>query len=89
MRPYDSALEHLDDVAGWVAQGFDRAHAAEAELRKLDAALAKRGERIEARLAAGRAVGQPLPWDRLRGALGLTSSEQGALLVRVMHAGLS
>jgi hypothetical protein len=31
MRPDDSALEHLDDMAGWVAQVFDRAHAGEAE----------------------------------------------------------
>ena len=83
MRPYDSALEHLDDVAGWVAQVFDRAQAAEAERRELDAELAGRVEQIEARLLAGLAAGQPLPWDRLRGALGLSPSEQSALLVLV------
>jgi hypothetical protein len=80
MRPYDSALEHLDDVAGWVAQVFDRAQAAEGERRELDAALAERVLRIEARLEASRAAGRRLPWDRLRGALGLTPSEQSALL---------
>jgi hypothetical protein len=80
MRPCDSALELLDDVAGWMAQDFDRAHAAQAERRQLDAALAGRVERIEARLAAGGTAGQSLPWDRLRGALWLSPSEQGALL---------
>jgi hypothetical protein len=70
-----------------VAQVFDRAHAAEAERRQLDAALAERGKRIEARLATSRAAGQPLPWDRLLCSLGLTPSEQSALLALVMHAG--
>ena len=49
----------------------------------LDSEIAKLGEEREARLAAGRDIDQVVPIDRLRGGLGLTSTEERALLVLV------
>jgi ATP-dependent 26S proteasome regulatory subunit len=83
MRAFETAIEHLDDVGAWVALLFERARVAEDRRRGFDEAITARMERIEARLAAGRAAGQPLPWDRIRVALGLQPSEQMALQVVV------
>jgi len=82
-RPYETAIEHLDDVAGWVVHLFDRLASAVDRRRSLDDALAARIGRIEDRLAAGRSAGAPLPWDRLRGALRLSPREQAVLQVVV------
>jgi SpoVK/Ycf46/Vps4 family AAA+-type ATPase len=54
---------------------------AQAEVAKLDAALATWDERIEGGLEASRAADRPLPWDHLRRAFSLTPTEQRALLV--------
>jgi len=83
VRHYTSSLEHLDDVAEWAALVFDRAATPPGQRSSIDAALAARVEQIEGRLAASRANGQMLPWDRLRNALALKPSEQAALLVLV------
>jgi hypothetical protein len=83
MRPYSSSLDHLDGVAEWAALVFDRAATPTERRASVEAALAARVEQIEARLAASRASGEALPWDRLRAALALGPSEQAALLLLV------
>jgi hypothetical protein len=83
MRPYSSSLDHLDDVAEWAALVFDRAATPTERRASVEGALAARVEQVEARLAATRASGEPLQWDRLRVALALKPSEQAALLLLV------
>lgn len=83
MNAYKSSLEHLDEVAEWAALVFDRAATPSERRTSVDAALSSRVEQVEARLAAARASGEPLPWDRLRAALALKPTEQAALLLLV------
>src|SRR5262245_5756323 len=68
MHAYRTALDHLDDVVNSIALRFDAGE------------VAISLERIDARLAANREAGEPLPWDRMRAALRLNASEQAALL---------
>jgi hypothetical protein len=49
----------------------------------LDAAISAREEQIEAKLAEAYRQGEPLPFDRLRRAFGLTPTEQRALWVLI------
>lgn len=54
-----------------------------AALDRVDATIAARAERIENRLEASRAAGEPLPFDTLRRALALTPTEERALWVLI------
>ena len=55
----------------------------EQRIATLDAAISAREEQIEAKLGVAHEEGEPLPFDRLRRAFGLTPTEQRALWVLI------
>ncbi len=72
-----------DEVTAILGGGAAPSEKGERAIVELDRDIARRGDEIEARLAAARAAGAPLPFDRMQRVLGLTPSERRALWVLI------
>ena len=72
-----------DEVTAILGGGAAPSEKGERAIAELDRDIARRGDQIEARLAAARAAGAPLPFDRMQRVLGLTPSERRALWVLI------
>jgi len=71
------------EVGALIAGGLPPTEEGEQRLATLDKSITDHAERIEARLAANREAGKPIPFDQLRSMFGLTPTEQRALWVLV------
>ncbi len=71
------------DVRTLLAGGRPPPPEAQARVAELDAAIESAGEHLEARLAANREAGTPMPFDELRTQLGLSSTEMRVLCVMI------
>src|SRR6266508_4652119 len=72
-----------DEVSAILGGGAAPSEKGERAVAELDREIARRADAIEARLSAVRAAGPPLPFDRMRRALGLSPSERRALWVLI------
>jgi ATP-dependent 26S proteasome regulatory subunit len=71
------------EVAALLRGGLPATPEADQRIATLDAAISAREEQIEAKLAEAHEQGEPLPFDRLRRAFGLTPTEQRVLWVLI------
>ncbi len=71
------------EVQALIAGGLPPTEDGEQRLARLDSAITAHAEQIEARLAANREAGAPIPFDQLRSMFGLTATEQRALWVLI------